>query len=118
MSAATAANGHRAVPDEEQNAPEAILEHRLDQAARQVRRTSGNPAPAQRPSRVAGFGERYAMPDRGGVDQDVDPGKLGQGSGGQRVDLGLFGHVGEYSARFGATIPDLTRDGFTLLLSA
>src|SRR5262245_9012976 len=116
MSAATAANGYRAVADEEQNAPVAILDHRLDQRARQVERTVENHAPDQLPIRVAGFSERYVRPDRGVVDQDVDPAKLGQGSGGQRLDLGLFADVGEYSDRFDAKIPDLTRDGFSLLL--
>jgi hypothetical protein len=34
-------------------------------------------------------------PDRGIVDQNVDPAELGQRLGSQRLDLGLFADVGE-----------------------
>src|SRR5262245_39313463 len=116
MSTATAANGNRAVADEEQNAPVAILDHRLDQRARQVERTVKNHAPDQLPIRVGCFSERLVRPDRSIVDQDVDPAELGQRPGGQRLDLGLFTDVGEYRDRFDTKIPDLTRDGLSLLL--
>src|SRR5215831_8706530 len=116
MSAATAASGNRAVADEEQNAPVAILDHRLDQRPRQVERTVENHAPNKLPIRVGCFSERYVRPDRSIVDQDVDPAKLGQRPGGQRLDLGLFADVGEYRDRFDPKIPGLTRDGLSLLL--
>src|SRR5215470_6026579 len=115
MSAAAAASGNRAVADEEQNAPVAILDHRLDQRARQVERTVKNHAPDQLPIRVGGFSERRVWPDRSIVDQDVDPAKLGQRPGGQRLDLGLFADVGEYRDRFDPKIPGLSRDGLSLL---
>src|SRR5215510_8836729 len=115
MSAATAASGNRAVADEEQNAPVAILDHRLDQRARQVERTVKNHAPDQLPIRVGCFSERHVWPDRSIVDQDVDPAKLGQRPGGQRLDFGLFADVGEYRDRFDPKIPGLTRDGLSLL---
>jgi len=55
-------------------------------------------------------------PDRGIVDQDVDPAELGQRPGGQRLDLGLFADVGENGDRLDPEIPGLTRDGLSLLL--
>src|SRR5262249_24261 len=55
-------------------------------------------------------------PDRSIVDQDVDPAKLRQCPGGQRLDLGSFADVGEYRDRFDPKIPGLTRDGLGLLL--
>src|SRR5262245_16032781 len=116
MSAATAASGNRSVADEEQNAPVAILDHRLDQRARQVERTIKNHAPDRLPIRVGCFSERLVRTDRSIVDQDVNPAKLGQRAGGQRLDLGLFADVGEYSDRFDPKIPGLTRDGLSLLL--
>src|SRR5215471_11800282 len=116
MSAATAASGNRAVADEEQNAPVAILDHRLDQRARQVERPVKNHAPDQLPIRVACFSERLVRPDRSIVDQNIDPAKLRQRPGGQRLDLGLFADVGEYRDRLDPKIPGLTRDGLSLLL--
>src|SRR6516162_5780685 len=116
MSAATAASRNRAVADEEQNAPVAIFDHRLDQRARQVERTVKNHAPDQLPIRVASFSERPVWPDRSIVDQDVDPAKLGKRPGRQRLDLGLFADVGEYRDRFDPKFPGLTCDGLSLLL--
>src|SRR5271169_5349657 len=95
MSAAAAGSGNRAVADEEQNAPVAILDHWLDQRTREVERAVENHAPDQLPIRVSCFGERLVRPDRGIIDQDVDPAELGQRLGGQRLDLGLFADVGE-----------------------
>src|SRR5262245_12093184 len=116
MSAATGASGNRAVADEEQNAPIAILDHGLDQRPRQVERTIKNHAPDQLPIRVGCFSERLVRPDRSIVDQDVNPAELGQRPGGPRLDLGLFADVGEYRDRFDTKIADLTRDGLSLLL--
>src|SRR5882672_6162577 len=50
MSAAAAASGNRAVADEEQNAPVAILDHWPDQRTRKVERAVENHAPDQLPS--------------------------------------------------------------------
>src|SRR5215470_17350392 len=96
MSAATAASGNRAVADEEQNASVAILDHRLYQRARQIERTVKDDAADQLPIRIRGFSERLVWPDRGIVDQDIDPAKLRQRPGGQRLDLGLFADVREH----------------------
>src|SRR5262245_8319926 len=115
MSAATAASGNRAVADEEQNTPVAILDHRLAQRARQVERAVKNHTTNQLPIRVGRFSERLVRPDRSIVDQDVDPTKLRQCPGGQRLDLCLFADVGEYRDGFDAKIPGLTGDGFSLL---
>src|SRR5262249_44379753 len=109
-------SGNRAVADEEQNAPVAILDHRLDQRARQVEWTVKNHAPDQLPIRLACFSERLVRPDRSIVDQDVDPAKLRQRPGGQRLDPGLFTDVCEYRNRPDPKIPGLTRDGLSLLL--
>src|SRR5215468_1566144 len=116
MSAATAASGNRAVADEEQNAPVAILDHRLDQRPRQVERTIKNHAPDQLPIRISCFSERLVRPDRGIIDQDVDTTKLGQRAGGQRLNLCLFADVGEYRDRSDTKISGLARDGLSLLL--
>src|SRR5215831_9629208 len=116
MRAATAAGGDRAVAAEEQDAPVAILDHWLDQRARQVERAVKNYTPDQLPIRIGRFNERLVRPDRGIVDQDVDPAELGQGPGGQRLDLGLFADIGENRDRLYPQIPGLTRDGLRLLL--
>src|SRR5215470_11601940 len=115
MSPATSASRNRAIAYEEQNAPVAMLDHRLDQGARQVERAVKNHAPDQLPIRVGCFSERLVRPDRSIVDQDVDTAKLGQCRGGQRLDLGSFADVGEYRDRFDSKIPGLTRDGLRLL---
>src|SRR6516162_3272500 len=75
-------NRDRAVADEKQNAPVAIPDHWLDQRARQVKRAVKNHAPDQLPIRIGRFRERLVRPDRGIVDQDVDPAELGQRPGG------------------------------------
>src|SRR5436189_1600963 len=116
MSAAAAARGNRAVADKEQNASVAILDHWLDQRARQVERAIENHAPYQLPIRVGRFGERLMRPDRGIVYQDVDPAELGQRLGGQRLDLGLFADVGENGDGLDPEIPGLARDDLSLLL--
>ena len=82
-----------------------------DQRTRQVERAVQNHAPDQLPIRIGRFSERLVRPDRSIVDQDVDPAKLGQRSGGQRLDLGLFADVGENRDRLDPQIPGLTRDG-------
>jgi hypothetical protein len=48
----------------------------------------------QFPIGIGRFGERLMRPDRGIVDQDVDPTELGQRLGGKRLDLCLFADVG------------------------
>src|SRR5215469_15820059 len=116
MRAATAAGRDRAVAAEEQNAPVAVLDHRLDQRARQAERPVENHTSDQLPIRVARFGEQLVRPDRGVVDQDVDPAKPGQRPGGQRLDLGLFADIGENRDRLHPEISGLTRDGLRLLL--
>src|SRR6476661_6942119 len=116
MSAATAASRDRAVAAEEQNAPVAALDHWLDQRARQMERAVEHHTPDQLPIRIGRFSERLVRPDRSIVDQDVDPAKLGQRPGSQRLDLGLFADIREYSDRFDTKIPGLTRDGLSLLL--
>src|SRR5271169_802846 len=75
MSAATTASGNRAVADEEQDAPVPIPDHWLDQRARQVERAVKNNTPDQLPIRAGRLSERLVRPDRGIVDQDVDPGR-------------------------------------------
>src|SRR6266849_10810333 len=105
MSAAAAASGNRAVADEEQNAPVAILDHWLDQRARQVERAVENHAPDQLPIRVGRFGERLVRPDRGIVDKDINLAELGQRLGGQRLDLGLYADVGENGDGLDPEIP-------------
>src|SRR5215468_1414687 len=116
MRAATAAGRDRAVAAEEQNAPVAILDHRLDQRARQAERPVENHTSDQLPICVSRLGEQLVRPDRGIVDQEVDPAKLGQRSGGQRLDLGLFADIGENRDRLHPQFPSLTRDGLRLLL--
>src|SRR5580693_9105718 len=64
-------------PQKNRMAPVAILYHRLDHRARQVQRTVKNHTPDQLPIRIGRFGERLVRPDRGVVDQDVDPAELG-----------------------------------------
>src|SRR5579884_571108 len=116
MRAAAAAGGNRAVAAEKQDAPVAMLDHRLDQRARQVERAVENHASDQLPIGVSGFRERLVRPDCGVVDQDVDPAELEQSPGGQRLDLGLFADVGENGDRLDPEIPGLARDAFGLLL--
>jgi hypothetical protein len=103
------------VTGEEQNAPVVILDHWLDQRARQVERAVENHAPDQLPIRVGGFGERFVRPDRGIVDQNVDPAELRQRLGGQRLDLGLFADVGEDGDGLDPEVPGLARHGLSLL---
>src|SRR5215469_9578407 len=117
MCATTAAGRDRAVTAEEQDAPEAIPDHRLDQRARQVERTVKNHTPDQLPIRIGSFNEWLVRPDRSIVDQYVDPAELGQRPGGQRLDLGLLADIGENRGRLDPQIPGLTRDGLSLLLS-
>jgi len=83
MRASAAAGRDRAVAAKEQDAPVAILDHWLDQCARQVERAVENHTADQLPIRVGRFGERLVRPDRGVVDQDVDPAELGERPGGQ-----------------------------------
>ena len=55
------------------------------------------------------LGEGLVRPDRGIVDQDVDPAELGQCPRRQRVDLVLFGHIGEHRYRLDPAVADLAR---------
>ena len=62
------------------------------------------------PIRDGHLGEGLVRPDRGIVDQDVDPAKLGHRPRHHRVDLVLFGDIGKDGERLDPALPGLARD--------
>ena len=114
--ASAAARRDRAVAAEEQDAAVLVLDHLPDQRARQVERAVEDDAADQLPIRVGGFEKRLVRPDRGIVDEDVDPAELGQRLARQGFDLGLVADIGENRDGLDPEIAGLARDGLGLLL--
>src|SRR6516164_698759 len=110
MGAAAVAGADRTVTAEEQDPTVLIVHHRLDQGARQVDRAVEHDAANMLPLLLRPRDKGLVWPDRGVVDQDVDPPKLGQSARRQRLDLVLFGHIGEHRYRLDPAVADFAYD--------
>ena len=101
----------RPLAGDEQDAPIAVLDHRVDDGSRAIERSVENDSPDGLPVVHRQLGEGLVGPDRGIVDENVDPAELGERPGHHRLDLVPLGDVGNDGERLDAAGLGFPRHG-------